>query len=75
MLASHRSATHDYRPYVTVGRVADEEDTDRALAEARRTIVLPQRGVVAELVLFRRAGPTDGEIVSRLAFGSASAAH
>jgi hypothetical protein len=53
----------------------DEEDTDRALAEARRTIVLPQRGVVAELVLFRRAGPTDGEIVSRLAFGSASAAH
>ena len=62
-LARHRSLAHDYRPHVTVGRLADGDDLSEAQRAAHLALKLPMGGAVAELAIFRVDGVERGAVI------------
>lgn len=66
-LARHRSSA-EYRPHVTVGRVAGRDGLLDAQQETVLALKLPILGTVADLAIFRLDGPGRGAVVCRVPF-------
>jgi 2'-5' RNA ligase len=69
-LACHRSSAHEYRPHVTVGRVADHHGLAEARQEAYLALRLPVLGTVPGLAIFRLDGPDRGAVVCKVPFAA-----
>jgi 2'-5' RNA ligase len=71
-LSQHRSAVHDYRPHVTVGRVTERDALTNASREALLAFSFPVYGTVVDLALFRLDAPERGTVVCTMPLGSAN---
>ena len=68
-LARHCSSA-EYRPHVTVGRLAGRDELLDAQQETVLALKLPILGTVTDLAIFRLDGPERGAVVCRVPFGS-----
>ena len=66
--ARHRSLAHEYRPHVTIGRIADRDVLAHAHREADLALTRPISGTVTGLAIFRLETPDRGTVIHRVAF-------
>jgi 2'-5' RNA ligase len=62
-LEPYFSSAHEYRPHVTIGRLADPEQATWAAKDARTQLTLPLRGEVNQLAVFRLNAAHRGDVV------------
>ncbi|MBY0280203.1 2'-5' RNA ligase family protein [Candidatus Binatia bacterium] len=74
-LAGHRSPTHDYRPHVTIGRLADDAGLRQARKEADLALGLPVLGTATGLGIFRLDGRERGAVVWTVPFAATDRGH
>jgi 2'-5' RNA ligase len=66
-LSRYLSKTHIYLPHVTIGRLADVQARQAAVAHARQ-LIRPTRATVRGLSVFRLESPSKGQTVSSIPF-------